>query len=147
MPDAARTDYLPVYFQASKLASPVRSGIYMFGVAFIIPPFAIIMGVSAQVLNRYRPQNYLGWMITVAGFGLLSTLNEDSSTATIVGYQIFLGIGVGIIWIGTQFPILAPLPFSNNAHALAFFTFTRVFAQVSGRMPLSLPLLHIRRLC
>lgn len=103
----------------------------MFGVAFTIPPFAIIMGVSAQVLNRYRPQNYLGWMITIAGFGLLSTLNEDSSITTIVGYQIFLGIGVGIIWIGTQFPILAPLPFSNNAHALAFFTFTRVFAQVS----------------
>ena len=102
----------------------------MFGVAFIIPPFAIIMGVSAQVLNRYRPQNYMGWMITIAGFGLLSTLTEDSSTATIVGYQIFLGVGVGIIWIGTQFPILAPLPFSNNAHALAFFTFTRVFAQV-----------------
>ncbi|KAH9918444.1 iron permease [Fomitopsis serialis] len=124
--------YLPVYFQASKLASPVRSGLYMFGVAFTIPPFAILMGVSAQVMRRYCPQNYIGWIITIAGFGLLSTLDENSTTARIIGYQIFLGAGVGIIWIGTQFPILAPLPFSNNAHALAFFTFTRVFAQSWG---------------
>lgn len=66
----------------------------------------------------------------MVGFGLLSTLEVDSSKGKYIGYQVITGIGLGIIWIGTQFPILAPLPFSNNAHALAFFTFVRCFAQV-----------------
>ncbi|EED77989.1 hypothetical iron permease [Postia placenta Mad-698-R] len=124
--------YLPVYFQASKADSPVQSGVELFGLAFVISPVAIFTGASVQIFHRYRPQNYVGWMLTMVGFGLLSTLEVDSSKGKYIGYQVITGIGLGIIWIGTQFPILAPLPFSNNAHALAFFTFTRCFAQVWG---------------
>jgi hypothetical protein len=35
-------DYLPVYYQGSKGASPVKSGIDLFGIAFTVvraPPF------------------------------------------------------------------------------------------------------------
>ncbi|OSX62647.1 hypothetical protein POSPLADRAFT_1141525 [Postia placenta MAD-698-R-SB12] len=124
--------YLPVYFQASKADSPVQSGVELFGLAFVISPVAIFTGASVQIFHRYRPQNYVGWMLTMVGFGLLSTLEVDSSKGKYIGYQVITGIGLGIIWIGTQFPILAPLPFSNNAHALAFFTFIRCFAQVWG---------------
>ncbi|KAF8890402.1 hypothetical protein BD779DRAFT_1671354 [Infundibulicybe gibba] len=121
--------YLPVYFQAPKLASPVRSGVDLFGLVIVIPPVSIVTGISVQLLNRYRLQNYLGWIFTIVGFGLLTTLGANSSKAKCVSYQVVLAIGLGIVWIGTQFPILAPLPFSNNAHALAFFTFLRCFAQ------------------
>ncbi|EIM85230.1 iron permease [Stereum hirsutum FP-91666 SS1] len=124
--------YLPLYFQASKLASPIRSGIDLFGIAFIVPTFAIGTGLSVQLISRYRPQNYIGWALTVIGTGLLSLLNADSSTAMLFGFQVLVGAGLGIVWISTQFPILAPLPYSNNAHALAFFTFTRCFAQTWG---------------
>ncbi|KAF9817410.1 hypothetical protein IEO21_03464 [Rhodonia placenta] len=120
--------YLPVYFQACKGASPIGSGVDLFGIAFTIAPFAIMVGVSAEVFRRYRPQNYIGWVITIVGFALLSTLRADSSRAQYVAFQVVVGVGLGMIWIGTQFPILAPLPFSNNARALAFFTFVRAFA-------------------
>ncbi|CCM00830.1 uncharacterized protein FIBRA_02872 [Fibroporia radiculosa] len=124
--------YLPVYFQASKLASPIHSGVDMFGLGFTIPIFAIATGVSVEVFHRYRPQNYIGWMLITLGFGLLSILDVYSSTAMFIGLELIIGTGMGMVWIGTQFPILAPLPFSNNAHALAFFTFVRCFAQSWG---------------
>lgn len=122
--------YLPVYFQAAKGASAVGSGVDLFGLVFIVPFFAILTGLSVELLGRYRPQNYIGWAIIVLGFGIISTLDLESSRARYIGSQVPLGIGLGIVWISTQFPILAPLPYSNNAHALAFFTFTRCFAQV-----------------
>ncbi|KAF9064952.1 major facilitator superfamily domain-containing protein [Rhodocollybia butyracea] len=124
--------YLPIYFQAVKMVSSVHSGIDMFGTSFTIPLFAIATGVSTELLGLYRPQNYIGWILTTIGFGVLSLLNENSSTAAYIGFQILLGSGLGIIWISTQFPILAPLPYSNNAHALAFFIFVRSFAQTWG---------------
>ncbi|KAI0833792.1 iron permease [Trametes gibbosa] len=124
--------YLPVYFQASQGASAVGSGVDMFAVCLTIPAFAIATGLSVQIIDRYRPQNYVGWAIIVLGFGLLSTLDETSSRAAYIGLQVPLGIGLGIVWISTQFPILAPLPVSNSAHALAFFTFLRCFAQSWG---------------
>ncbi|KAI0363641.1 iron permease [Pilatotrama ljubarskyi] len=124
--------YLPVYFQASQGASAVGSGVDMFPLCLTVPAFAILTGLSVQIVRRYRPQNYIGWALIIVGFGALSILDEKSSLATYIGCQIPLGVGLGIVWISTQFPILAPLPFSNSVHALAFFTFTRCFAQSWG---------------
>ena len=128
--DECILDYLPVYFQASLGASAVGSGVDMFALCLTIPPFAIFTGLSVQILNRYRPQNYVGWILIIVGFGILSLLDEKSSRAMYIGSQIPVAVGLGIVWISTQFPILAPLPFSNSAHALSFFTFIRCFAQV-----------------
>ncbi|EIN09241.1 iron permease [Punctularia strigosozonata HHB-11173 SS5] len=124
--------YLPVYFQASKGASAVHSGVLFFGSSFSIPLLAIGCGISVQIVNRYRPQNYVGWTLILIGLGLLSTLDASSTAAQYTVYQVIAGLGLGIVWISTQFPILAPLEFSNNAHALAFFTFVRCFAQSLG---------------
>ncbi|KAH9847872.1 iron permease [Lenzites betulinus] len=124
--------YLPVYFQASKGASAIGSGVDMFALCLTIPAFAIATGLSVQVIGLYRPQNYVGWAFIVLGFGLLSILDENSSRAAYIALQVPLAVGLGIVWIATQFPILAPLPVSNSAHALAFFTFIRCFAQSWG---------------
>ena len=107
----------------------------MFPVVTLIPVFAMLTGISVQKLSRYRPQNYVGWTLMVVGFGVLSLLNENSSRATYIALQVPAAAGVGMIWISTPFAILAPLPFSNSAHALAFFIFTRSFAQVRPSHP------------
>ncbi|OJT15449.1 hypothetical protein TRAPUB_7994 [Trametes pubescens] len=124
--------YLPVYFQASQMASAIGSGVDMIVFCVVIPVFAIVSGVSVQIVGRYCPQNYIGWALMIAGFGILSLLDENSSRAMYIGCQVPLAIGLGIIWVSTQFAILAPLKFSNSAHALAFFTFFRCFAQSWG---------------
>ncbi|KAI0648750.1 iron permease [Trametes meyenii] len=124
--------YIPIYFQATQGASAIGSGVDMFPVVILIPVFAVITGVSVQIVHRYRPQNCLGWVMMVVGFGVLSILTEKSSRAAYIGLQVPASIGVGMIWISTPFAILAPLPFSNSPHALAFFIFTRSFAQSWG---------------
>lgn len=83
-----------------------------------------------MALNRYLPQNYVGWVLMVAGSGVLAVLNVDSSKAAYICAPIMIGMGMGIGWMMTQFPILASLPYSNNAHALSFFTFVRNISQV-----------------
>ncbi|KAH9856220.1 iron permease [Lenzites betulinus] len=124
--------YLPIYLQASKEASALRSGIEMFGLSFSIPIFGILTGVSVEIIHRYRPQNYVGWVFTLLGFVLLSLMDAKSGPGAYIGFQVPLGLGLGSLWIATQFPILAPLPFSNSAYALAFFVFVRNFAQSWG---------------
>ncbi|KAG8951997.1 hypothetical protein FRC04_005330 [Tulasnella sp. 424] len=124
--------YLPLYFQASLEQSPVKSGVSLFGNAFTIAPGAIAAGASAAIFTVYRPQNAIGWVLTAIGVGLLSLLDTSSSKAEWVGYQVIEGIGLGFLFTAPQFPVLAPLPVTETAHALAFFTFVRSFAQTWG---------------
>ncbi|KAF7289718.1 MFS general substrate transporter [Mycena indigotica] len=124
--------YLPVYFQACHGSSPTASGVDTFGLGFVIAPSNIVAGITIARTKHYRPQLWLSWIIVMIAAGLLSTLHAESSRARTIGYEVFIGVGIGILTTGTYFPVLAPLPVSENAHALAFFIFTRAFGQVWG---------------
>jgi len=87
-------------------------------------------GASVAILGRYVPQNIAGWVLTTVGMGLLSMLQYDSPKSQWVGYQILPGIGMGLLYGTNTFPVLAALPISETAHALALFTFFETFAQV-----------------
>ncbi|KAI0648736.1 iron permease [Trametes meyenii] len=124
--------YLPVYFQACMAASPIRSSVNVFPTALVMSPSAIICGIIVKKTNKYRPSNYIGWVLILIGFGLLTLLKADSSTGEWVGYQVITAVGVGIIWASTVFPILAPVPVTRTASALAFYNFCRTFSQTWG---------------
>lgn len=81
--------------------------------------------------GKYRYQNVAGWTLSAIGIGLMSMLKAESSVGEWVGFQLIEGVGVGILFAATTFPILAALPISETAHALALFTFIRTFSQAS----------------
>ncbi|PSR71998.1 hypothetical protein PHLCEN_2v12208 [Hermanssonia centrifuga] len=124
--------YLPVYFQAVKGSGPINSGVLGFGLALTTAPFGILFGASVARTHRYRPQAYLCWSLAIIGAGLLTLLKVDSSKSMAAGFEIVLGIGLGGISTLTYFPVLSPLPVTQNAQALAFFAFTRNFGQIWG---------------
>ncbi|OSC99593.1 iron permease [Trametes coccinea BRFM310] len=124
--------YLPVYFQACKDSSPVGSGVNMLPYSLSIAPFAIVAGATATGMNKYRPQNIIAWACITIGMGLQSTLGADAATRNWIGFQIVAGIGFGLLFTATTFPILAPLPVELNASALSFFIFIRTFFQAWG---------------
>lgn len=123
-------DYMPVYFQACKGASPTGSGVDLFGLAMTLSPISIIGGISVTIFNCYRPQLWFGWSLTVLSMGVISTLDSASSRAMSIGFEVLAGVGMGIAYTGTFFPVLAPLSVESNAHAIALGVFLRSFAQV-----------------
>lgn len=88
-------DYIPVFFQASLGASPLRSSVDMLPQTAVIAPFALIAGVTVQVTSRYIPINILGWVTIMVGMGLMTLLNANINTAQLVGYQILAAMGLG----------------------------------------------------
>jgi len=124
--------YLPVYLQACLGDSPIRSGVDMLPSALIIAPFALLAGIIVQIQHKYIPSNAAGWVLSMVGFGLLSLLKAESPMSKWVGYQFVAAAGTGMIFSATIFPVLAPLPVSRTAAALAFYAFLRSFAQTWG---------------
>ena len=134
-------DYIPVYFQACQAATPIHSSVNTLPTALGIPVGAVTTGITIKVTGKYKPVNYAGWAISIIGFGLMTLLKADASTAQWVCFQGIAAVGVGIVWTGTVFPILAPLSVERIAAALGFCNFCRTFAQVR---PLPLHLLPLR---
>ncbi|KAI0763293.1 MFS multidrug transporter [Trametes elegans] len=124
--------YFPVYFQACLLSSPIGSSVKILPTAIVSSSFSLISGIMIKKMNKYRPANYFGWTLTVVGFGLLTTLTANSGAGKWGGYQALQAAGSGTIWASTIFPILAPLPVTRVAPALAFYNFIRTFAQTWG---------------
>ncbi|TCD68656.1 hypothetical protein EIP91_010177 [Steccherinum ochraceum] len=124
--------YLPVYYRACKDASPIGSGVDLLGLSFSTAPVSIITGVSIAVTKRYRPQIWMSWCLTLIGLGLISTIDENTSRAKSIGFQILAGTGIGIMYSAAYFPVLAPLPVTQNAYALSGYVFIRTLFQVWG---------------
>ncbi|KAK0421857.1 iron permease [Armillaria borealis] len=124
--------YLPVFFQSAFGASPIRSAVDFLPSALIIAPFALSSGFIVAITGKYRPVNWVGWALTMIGFGCLSLLKADTSTGKWVGYQLIVSAGSGLVFSAPVFPLLAPQPISRTASALALFAFTRAFTQTWG---------------
>ncbi|KAJ6585313.1 MFS general substrate transporter [Mycena capillaripes] len=122
--------WLSVYFQAGKDAGPTAAGVDGFGLSYTISPSCLIAGLVVQKTARYRQPMWVGWILMIIGTALLATLDENSSRSMCYGFQALIGVGMGITYVTAYFPVLAPIPISQNAPALAFFTFLRNFAIV-----------------
>ncbi|KAF7367019.1 Iron permease [Mycena sanguinolenta] len=124
--------YIEVYFQTRFDVSPTGAGIDAMPLAFLSPTAGLIAGVIIQKTTSYRIPIMVGWSLLVLGLGLLSTLDENASRAKTLAFSVISGLGTGSLILATYFPVLAPIPVSKNANALALFIFIRNFGLVWG---------------
>ncbi len=88
-------------------------------------------GIVVKKTGRYLILIYVGWTLIIIGAGLLTTLRADSSIAKAVGFQVVIGSGVGMVYVAIIFPILASIPVTQTAPAMALYVFSRNFGSVS----------------
>jgi hypothetical protein len=99
--------------------------------SYSITLVAIATGVAVTKTGNYMIPTYVGWGLMVVGAGILTTLRADSSMSKAIGFQLIIGGGVGIIYVACLFPVLASIPVTQTAPAMALSTFSRNFGYVS----------------
>ena len=134
----APSDWYAVFFEACKDKTPTSAGVDLFGLSYSISLIAVVAGIAVKKTGKYLMTIYAGWILTVLGAGLLTTLRADSSFAKSIGFQLVIGGGLGITYVATLFPILATIPVNQSAPAMALYVFSRNFGYVSSSHPVSL---------
>ncbi|KAL8993768.1 MAG: hypothetical protein Q9169_006100 [Polycauliona sp. 2 TL-2023] len=124
--------FLPIYFQAVKGTSPLLSGVYFLPFALAIIPFGGITGILMSKIGLYIPLHWFGFALNAVGAGMLSTLDQSSSRASWICFQILASGGTGIIFTATLPSTLAALEESDVAVATATYSFVRSFGLVWG---------------
>lgn len=94
---------LPIWFQAIKGASAVKSGIMNLPMIISVVLVSIVAGGLVTACGYYTPFMIASSIIMTIGAGLLSTLEVNSGHAKWIGYQALFGIGLGL---GMQQPMI-----------------------------------------
>ena len=96
--------YLPLYFQAIRGATPIRSGVYLLPTALSLSFTSIGTGIFVKKTGMYLPPIYFGMTMMTIGYGLFTNFTSTSGWAKIITFQIVAGLGIGPIF---QAPIIA----------------------------------------
>jgi hypothetical protein len=135
-------DWYPVFFEACKGTSPAKAGIDLFGLSYSIGLIATLAGVMVKKSGNYVIPLDVGWMLAIVGAGLLATLHADSSMVESIGFQLVIGSGVGIVYVVAMYPILASIPVTQTAPAMALYVFLRYLGNVSPSLSIHVSTLH-----
>lgn len=91
--------YLPIWFQAIKGVSAVKSGIMILPIMISLVIGGIVAGVLVSKIGYYTPFMILSTVFTSIGIGLVTTFTKETGHAKWIGYQVLYGFGLGS---GTQ---------------------------------------------
>lgn len=117
--------YLPIWFQAIKGVSAVKSGIMLLPMIIATVIGAISSGIIVSKVGYYNPFFILSAITTPIGAGLLATMTPSTGHPEWIGYQVLFGLGLGF---GSQQPLTVVqtvLDRSDIATGSAIILFTR----------------------
>jgi MFS family permease len=119
--------YIPLWFQAIKGTTPVKSGVDTIPLVLGLVVMSIFSGVAVQKLGYYTPFLYLGTIFMSVGAGLMTTLKADSSHSKWIGYQAILGMGVGLALQQANLAVQTCLPERDGPLGIALIFFFQTF--------------------
>lgn len=119
---------LPLWFQAIQGATAAQSGVKNLAMVLSVVVISVLAGGFITACGYYTPFMILSAAISAIGCGLLTTLQPDAPPAHWIGYQVVLGIGVGM---GMQQPLMAVQTVLNIAD-VPTGTAVVVFSQTVG---------------
>ncbi|KAK8102273.1 MFS toxin efflux pump [Apiospora sp. TS-2023a] len=88
--------FLPIWFQAIKGASAAKSGQMLLPSITSLCIAAFSSGFIVARIGYYTPHMLLGSTLMGIGFGFLTTLTPASGPAAWIGWQVLLGLGMGL---------------------------------------------------
>ncbi|KAF7340067.1 Major facilitator superfamily transporter [Mycena venus] len=96
--------YLPIWFQAIKGTSAVKSGIDNLPMILSLVISSILAGALVTTFGYYTPFILTSSVLMTVGAGLISTFKTNTGHAHWMGYQVIYGFGIGF---GMQGPMIA----------------------------------------
>ncbi|KAI0474126.1 MFS general substrate transporter [Xylariaceae sp. FL0804] len=117
--------WLPVWFQAIRGANPLRSGEMILPLILSQLVASVICGALVQRTGYYLPEVVVGNALVAVGAGLTSTFDQGSTWPQIIGYQILMGAGRGLVLQLLVTAIQANVPRRDASIASAYVMFAQ----------------------
>ncbi|KAH9888241.1 major facilitator superfamily domain-containing protein [Xylariomycetidae sp. FL2044] len=128
----AQVYYMPEYFQAVKLYSPLISGVAALPGSLTAIPCAAFTGAVVARTGHYRWAIWTGWALATFGFGIMYLLDVNTSIPAWIFIRIAAGLGTGMLLPALNIALQASVPQADVAMGTTMFTFLRDFGHAVG---------------
>ena len=88
--------FIPIWFQAVKGVSAVKSGIMNLPLVLGMVVAMILGGVLTRKIGYYTPLMFVGSILAPIGAGLISTFKPATEHPSWIGFQVLFGLGSGV---------------------------------------------------
>ncbi|KAB8202449.1 major facilitator superfamily domain-containing protein [Aspergillus parasiticus] len=121
--------YIPIYFQAIAGMSAARSGISNLPFIVLSSAFGAISGIAITRIGYYTIFLATGSIIFTIGAAFIYTLDIGSPSSHYLGYQVMLGVGLGV---AVQIPVITAQAFSEPGDIAAVTAIVLWFQLMGG---------------
>ena len=124
--------YLPLFFQAVYLETPLKSSISILPFCCVVFVFTGIAAFAVDFFRKYLWEIWTGWVFLAVGCGIFSVWDQSSSTAMTAGFQVIAGIGIGTIFSVPPIPMQASAASDDQGLAMGIMVAFRLFGALIG---------------
>jgi MFS family permease len=119
---------MPLFLQSVLEASPLRSGLLLLPFIFVGAIAGVLCGVIIHRTGRFREIMWVGTALLCLGFGLFISMDANTTTAKVVGYQIIAGVGSGTLFAPPLIAVQSQVHQQDVATATSTLSFIRCLA-------------------
>lgn len=124
--------FLVIYFQAIKGRSVIASAVDLLPIIICSSAFSIIAGILVTKTLYFTSPAIMGSALAFIGSGLLTTLRPSTSNSHVLGFQVLVGIGMGLALQTGFFGVQAVLPSKDVPVATSLVTLAQSLGGALG---------------
>lgn len=124
--------FLPIYFQAIKDRTIVKSAVDLLPLIICCSVFSIIAGVLVTKTLYFTPPAIVGTALAFVGSALLTMLQRTTTVQNWAGYQTLVGVGLGLALQTGFFGVQAVLPATDIPVGTSLITFAQSLGGALG---------------
>jgi len=124
--------YLPVYFQAVMDSDALMSGVRMIPFSVVAALTSVATGQFITRTGRIRPAFWAGFTLMTLGFGLMASLDENSSVVKQEIYILIPALGIGMYFQAPLVATQAAMPLNAMASVTSAFFLVRMLGSTIG---------------
>jgi len=118
-------EQLPIYFQAIRTATTLKSGLMYLPWAGAFAVAIMIVGSITTLIGFYTPVMIVGSVLVAVAAGLITTFKIDTPAIKWIIYQLLFGTGAGLAFQQPYIAVQTVLPEDKVATALVVLAFTQ----------------------
>jgi len=118
--------YIPLFFQFTRGDDALQAAVRLLPFIIIFIFFVMLAGGSLPVVGRYNLYYIFGGVLVVTGGALMFTINANTSTSRVYGYEVLIAAGSGAIFQNAYAIAAAKVAPGDKPKAIGFINVSQI---------------------